>query len=162
MNSQAKNIIIRELKKADLTEVRAIFRQFVQHHVQYDYMFKKIAEADLMWGNYIIDSQKQNENFKALVADLNGEVVGYCIGFIHEKPPIYEKKLIGEVSNIAVKKGFKRCGIGHQLFDSIKDWFKEHKVDHIETEVATSNPQSMGFWSKVGGREFIKRMEIKI
>lgn len=154
--------IIRELQKNDLPQVTDIFGEFVKYHEHWDHIFEKIATADEMWGKHIYDSHTQNEHCKVLVAELDSHIVGYCVGRIVEKPPIYQAKLIGEVDNIAVKEGYKRMGIGERLFTTMKAWFSTHGVAHIETEVATTNPQSTNFWKKMGGREFITRMEIRI
>jgi hypothetical protein len=66
------------------------------------------------------------------------------------------------VENIAVKAGNKRREIGERLFRVMKDWFVERGVFHVELEAATANLQSVGFWGKMGGREFTKRMVIEI
>jgi ribosomal protein S18 acetylase RimI-like enzyme len=155
-------VTIRELRREDLAEVKAIFSEFVRYHQQWDSIFEKIASADEMWGNYIYESHTKNEKCKVLIAELDGKIVGYCLGFIVEKPPIYQAKLIGEVGNIAVKEGYKRKGIGESLFSAIKEWFRKKGVHHIEIEAATANPQSVNFWKKMGSREFIKRMEIRL
>jgi ribosomal protein S18 acetylase RimI-like enzyme len=154
--------IIRDLKEEDLPEARLIFKEFVQHHVQYDRTFEKVAHADQMWADYIFESDTTKDDFKVLIAELEGQVVGFCLGYVAERPPIYKNQRIGMVGNIAVKESYKGLGIGHLLFDEIKAWFKSQDIEIIETEVAISNPQSMGFWNKVGGRSFITRMEIKI
>jgi hypothetical protein len=52
--------------------------------------------------------------------------------------------------------------VGTQLFASMKEWFRERSVCHIEIEAATANPESLNFWTKMEGREFIKRMQIRI
>ena len=153
---------IREIRKEDLQEAKAIFKEFVSYHEQRDNIFDKIVSADHMWGDYVYGSHTHDEKCQVLVAELDGFIVGYCVGRIEEKPPIYKEKVIGVVGNIAVKEGYKRQGIGEQLFTTIKGWFKSHSVDHIEIEAATSNPQSTSFWMKMGGREFIKRMELRI
>jgi ribosomal protein S18 acetylase RimI-like enzyme len=155
-------ITIRELEKEDLPHVKAIFREFVRYHENWDAIFQKIEAAEEAWGDYILESHTKVEDSRALVAELNGKIVGYCVGHVTEKPPIYAEKLIGEVENIAVKAGYKRRGIGERLFRAMKDWFVERGVCHVELEAATANPQSMGFWGKMGGREFTKRMVIEI
>jgi ribosomal protein S18 acetylase RimI-like enzyme len=157
-----KNIVIRDLRADDLQAAKTIFNEFVQHHVQYDSTFEKVADADQLWADYILESDTTKDDFKVLIADLDGQVVGFCLGYVAERPPIYKSQRIGMIGNIAVKQSHKRQGIGHLLFDEIKTWFKSQDIALIETEVAISNPQSMGFWSKVGGRSFITRMEIKI
>ena len=156
------DILIRELRESDLPQVMAIFKEFVQHHESSDTIFEKFEAAPEMWGDYVFTTHTQEENCNALVAELDGLVVGYCLGFITEKPPIYRVKHIGEVANIGVKEGFKRQGIGEALFNTMVAWFKSNQVEHIEIEAATDNPQSVNFWRKMGGREFIKRLVIPI
>ena len=156
------DVIIRELREEDLPEVKANFAEFVRYHQQWDSIFEKIAAADDVWGAYVYKSHTQDEFCKALVAELDGHIVGYSLGRIGQKPPIYQARLIGEIENIAVKEGLKRQGIGARLLRSMKEWFKAHGVDHIEIEAAAANPQSVGFWKKMGAREFIKRMEIRL
>jgi GNAT superfamily N-acetyltransferase len=155
-------ITVRELERGDLPHVKVIFQEFVRYHENWDGIFRKIEAAEEAWGDYILESHTEVEDSRALVAELNGKIVGYCVGHVIEKPPIYAEKLIGEVENIAVRAGYKRRGIGERLFRAMKDWFVEHGVYHIELEAATANPQSVGFWGKMGGREFIKRMVIEL
>lgn len=157
-----KNIIIRDLQEADLPEAKVIFNEFVAYHVQYDNTFEKVADADQMWADYIYQSQATKDDFRVLIAELKGQVVGFCLGYVAERPPIYKSQRIGMIGNIAVKEGCKRQGVGKRLFEEIKIWFKTQDIDLIETEVASSNLQSMGFWRKIGGRGFITRMEIKL
>jgi GNAT superfamily N-acetyltransferase len=153
---------IRELKKEDLPQLKMIFREFVRYHEQWDAIFQKVEAAEELWGGYIFESHTQIGDSRVLVAELGDKIVGYCVGHVVEKPPIYAEKLIGEVGNIAVKEEYKRWGIGERLFRAMKDWFIERGVCHVELEAATANPQSVGFWGKMGGREFIKRMVIEL
>ena len=155
-------ITIRELRKGDLADVRSIFSEFVSYHYQRDSIFEKIASADLIWGDYLYASHTQDENCQVLVAELDGHIVGYCLGRSEEKPPIYSDRIVGAVGNIAVKEEFKRRGIGAALFRAINEWFQERGVHHIEIEAASTNPQAVHFWKKMGGREFIKRMLIPV
>ena len=156
------DILIRKIRKSDLPQVMGIFQEFVQYHENWDAIFEKVEAAAEMWGDYVFTTHSQDEKCTALVAELEGQIVGYCLGFITEKPPIYRSKHIGEVANIGVKEGFKRQGIGEALFNAMMAWFISNQVEHIEIEAATDNPQSVKFWGKMGGREFIKRMVIPI
>lgn len=155
--------LIRELTRADLAQVQTIFSEFVACHEQCDHIFDRIAAAGVMWSEnaYRLHTQP-GDTCRVFVAELDGEVVGYCLARIVEKPPVYQVKLIGEIGNIGVKEEHKRQGIGAALFARAKEWFAEKGVHHIEVEVATANPQAVGFWTKMGGREFIKRIEIGV
>ena len=79
-------VIIRELRKEDLPEVKVIFGEFVRYHQQLDGIFEKIASADEMWGDYVYKSHTQDENCKVLVAEFGGHIIGYCLGRIGQKP----------------------------------------------------------------------------
>ena len=155
-------IVIRKLSKSDLPEVIKIFDEFVSYHEQHDSIFDKIASAAQAWGDYAYTSHTKDDNCQVFVAVCDKQIVGYCLGRIEEKPPIYREKIIGTVGNIAVKEGYKRQGVGEQMFKAIKEWFRENDVCHIEIEAAANNPQSVNFWKKMGGREFIKRMQIRM
>lgn len=155
-------VIVRELARDDLAEVRAIFEEFVSYHEQCDDIFEKVAAAAEMWSSHVYTLQAQEAKCRVFVAELDGKVVGYCLGRIVDKPPIYQARLIGEIANIAVREGHKRKGIGERLFRTTRAWLEGQGVHHIEVDVAAANAQSVGFWTRMGGREFIKRMEIRI
>lgn len=95
-------VTIRELEEKDLPQVKIIFSEFVRYHEQRDAILEKIDAAEEAWGSYVFQSQAKDETCRVLVAELGTEIVGYCVGHIVEKPPIYQEKLIGEVSNIAL------------------------------------------------------------
>ncbi len=152
---------IREITEIDFTAVRKIFVESISFHEQVDSIFASINEADQIWINYITTIFQQDD-FKIYVALRSEQIVGFCVGQIIEKPPVYQVKKIGQVNNIVVKEGHKRQGIGKVLFETIKAWFMIQQVNHIELLVATNNPQSLGFWNKMEGREFMKKMVIQI
>ena len=152
---------IREITEKDFTAVRKIFVESSSFHEQVDSIFASINEADQIWINYITTIFQQDD-FKIYVALRGEQIVGFCVGQIIEKPPVYQVKKIGQVNNIAVKEGHKRQGIGKVLSETINAWFMTQQVNHIELLVATNNPQSLGFWNKMGGREFMKKMVIQI
>jgi ribosomal protein S18 acetylase RimI-like enzyme len=153
-------LIIRDLRREDLPEVQAIFGEFVRYHEGVDAILAKIDGAEEVWGEYVYSSHTGSDSFRVLVAEVEGRIGGYCVGQIREKTPIYEERVIGEVGNIAVREGLKRRGIGERMFDVMRDWFAERGASHVELQAAVNNPQSMGFWRKMGGRPFVVTMEM--
>ena len=152
---------IRKLTKSDYTAIKEIFIESNSLHTRIDPMFATKSDADQIWINFV-DSIAQQRDYKIYIAILDRVIVGFCIGQIIEKPPIFQERLVGNIDIIAVKKGYKRQGIGTKLFDSICTWFKTYQVSHVELTAASKNPQSIGFWNKMGGKEFMKRMSIKL
>lgn len=62
-----------------------------------------------------------------LVATLDGEPVGFAVGF-ELKPTVFYVWLIGVLPNC------RRTGIGSQLTDAIVSWAHEHGYDSIRLE----------------------------
>ncbi|MHA2255292.1 MAG: N-acetyltransferase family protein [Candidatus Heimdallarchaeaceae archaeon] len=154
-------INIRELAKKDFNWIKTIFDESFSYHEQIDPNFASIEDADQVWINYI-STIYQQDNFKVYVAQNDDKIVGYCVGQIVEKPPVYKFRKIGQINNIAVKEGHKQRGIGQSLFEQMKEWFVVKNVSHIELSAATNNPQSLAFWNKMGGREFMKSIVIQL
>ncbi len=154
-------IEIRESTKHDFQAIGKIFLEAASFHEQVDSIFTVASLAEQIFSEYMEKISYQSD-VKIYVAIFNGEVIGYCVGQLIEKSPIFQVRKIGMIDNIAVKKDYKRQGVAKLLFNQIKAWFISHQVSHIELTAATNNAQSLGFWKKMGGKEFMKRIMIKL
>jgi ribosomal protein S18 acetylase RimI-like enzyme len=157
MNDVGKVMLIRKGKETDLPSIKEIFKEFVQLHVEIDPCFKKIDQHDEIFTRYILNNLK-NEKTNVLVAELDGVVVGYSIGQIQERPPIYEQCLCGHIDNMAVLAECRRKGIGEKLFQEIKSWFRSQGIERIELFVAIKNEESINFWRKMGFEPYLEHM----
>ena len=153
------DVRIRELTKKDYRDLRKIFTESLNLHERIDPVFTSIKDADQIWIKYI-DTICQKDGFKIYIAKIDEKVVGYCVGQIITKPPVFKVTKTGQVNNIAVKDGYKHQGIGRLLFDKMKEWILTQNIASIELSAATNNPEALGFWKKMGAREFIKKMNI--
>lgn len=156
------SVTVRPLEPDDLPDVKAIFAQSVAHHAALDPLFAKTPDAPETWGDYVLGLSHDTPEARVLVALTEGGAVGYVIGRVTELPPIYPNRRIGFVSNIAVDADHRRLGVGRALFEALRAWFVEQAVDHIELNVATSNPLSMGYWAAMGGRAHTVGMVIEL
>ena len=57
------------------------------------------------------------------VAEVDGEVIGYCLGFDHHT--FYANGRVAWVDEITVKKALRRRGIGRVLMENFEDWSSE-------------------------------------
>ena len=51
----------------------------------------------------------------------------------------------GVIYDIAVDSHCRRKGVGTQLFQSMKQWFRERGIKHIELNVVNANLHGQGF-----------------
>lgn len=77
-----------------------------------------------------------------LIAKINNQIVGYIIGIT--------KKNIGTIVSIAVKKDYRKKGIGKKLLDSIIEYFKSKNVSLINLQVRIDNYEAISFYEKNG------------
>ncbi len=152
---------IRPYQKSDSPAVKSIFKEFVKYHVKCDPCFKKLNNHDRLFINYIDKTLKSGTSVM-YVAELNDEIVGYCLGVIQNKPPIYTSPRYGYIDNIAVLEKYQNNGIGELLFTRTKAWFKKHKIRRIELFVAVKNNKSTSFWKKMGLTKYIEQLYIEI
>jgi len=77
------------------------------------------------------------------VAIIDGETVGYVVGFI--SIPIR-----GRVFTLAVKEEYRSMGVGTQLMDKICETLKSNGSDEATLEVRISNIPAQHFYMKRG------------
>jgi len=85
-------------------------------------------------------SKKWSEGF--LVAKLGGEIVGYAIG---EK-----SKDSGLIVSVAVKKEWRRRGIGRKLIEKLLENFKKEGMKIVFLHVREENRDAINFYQALG------------
>jgi ribosomal-protein-alanine N-acetyltransferase len=85
-------------------------------------------------------SKKWPEGF--LVAKLGGEIVGYAIG---EKD-----KDSGLIVSVAVKKEWRRRGIGRKLIEKLLENFKKEGMKIVFLHVREENREAINFYQALG------------
>jgi ribosomal protein S18 acetylase RimI-like enzyme len=93
-----------------------------------------------------------------LVAETQGQVVGYTIGHLAENPPVLEPRLYGHVSDICVAPARRRTGIARRLFTALRRWLERQGATTVQLHVAADNPAAQAFWREMGFSPFMTRM----
>ena len=97
------------------------------------------------WSLVNLLSETENPTAVFLVAIENGEALGY----------IGANNILGEVfiTNLAVKKAFRRNNIGSRLLSSLIEECKNQGADYITLEVRESNIPAISLYEKTGFRK---------
>jgi len=82
--------------------------------------------------------------------DRRGDVVGYLLGAVGQRAPIYSVREIGMIYDLVVAPDNRRRGTGEALFLTAADWFRGRGVRHVQTNFDAHNPSSSRFWPKMG------------
>lgn len=152
---------VRSCEKRDLQALGKLYGEFVAYHTGLDARFGKVDDHAELFEEYILKHMDCEES-KVLVAEDDSGVVGYCLGYVQERPPVYPERRFGYIDNLCVNGKYQSQGVGTLLFDTMKTWFLEAKIHQIELNAAISNPKAVGFWRKMGFIPHIQRMYLHI
>ena len=86
------------------------------------------------------------KNFAAFVAETNHELVG----FIHGEILFSEGARIGIIQNVYVKEPYRSRKVGKALVRALLSWFKQKRVERIQSFVRARNKKAFAFWKKLG------------
>lgn len=99
----------------------------------------------------------------ALVAEWEGQVVGFVLGMIIDlMPDIFDQKPAGFLADIYVEPQVRRHGVGRSLVNELVGWFRECGIQTFDWHVASNNPAGQAFWRSIGGRDVMIRMRADV
>jgi ribosomal protein S18 acetylase RimI-like enzyme len=99
----------------------------------------------------------------ALVAEVDGQVVGFILGMVIDlMPDIFDQRPSGFLADIYVEPQARRHGVGRSLVNALVDWFRQCGIHSFEWHVASDNPAGIAFWRSVGGRDVMIRMRADV
>ena len=159
---ETNKIFVRNYNTNDIDLIADKQEELINFHLNIDKEFYKPADnAKEELKSFLI--RKQNDsNFKLLIAEYEGLPVGYVMGWINERPPIYHYRKEGYLSNIYIDAQYRGRGIGSELYKQLENWFVEKGVKYIEIKADCENFDTvksfiaLGFTLKIYG--FLKKV----
>ena len=87
----------------------------------------------------------QDNNAVVVVAQFNGKIVGYCLGFVHQT--LYANGPVAWLEEIMVSSQQRRSGIGEKLTAAFEDWAKEQGavLSALATRRASTFYEAIGY-----------------
>lgn len=153
-------IFIRKAIKNDVDAILLLMKELVDFHSKIDSYYKSFT-AYRGLRSYLYKSLR-DENKLVLVAEKDGEIIGYFLGEIENAPFYSKERKIGIVADTAVSKSDRRQGVLKELFKNALTWFKEKGVYYLELSVHVKNQTALAAWRKFGFFEYRLRMRRKL
>lgn len=142
-------MLVRNVKKEDLRQVSEIAVN------GWKSAYRGIIDDDYLDSLSIEDNyQKRLKDYQEngfIVAELNGEVVGFCRYTLDNLFSKDYPEIDGEICAIYVKPELKRHGIGKKIFEYVFNEFKKHGNKNIILWCLKDNYSSRLFYEKMGG-----------
>ena len=149
------SLIIRNGCLKDGVKILPIWDEFIDYH-------KKITDQDLemlndageMWVKYF-NRHVRSPIRKAIVAEQNGKIIGFLIGAIQRRPPIFTKSHQAYIDSIGVIESRRNQGIATMMLNLFTDWAKEKKLPYIMLNVAVENDVAIRLYEQHGFKTVI-------
>jgi len=145
--------VIREYTRQDITTVMEKKSMLTNSHAAIDPVYYAPSRnAEKEFKDYI-EKRSNDSNFKIFIAEDDDILVGYVMGWIECRPPIYHKRKVGYLSNIYIDETQQKNGIGKKLYLRIEKWFREKQVDFIEIRADARNHEAIESFKQYGFNE---------
>ncbi len=136
MTYSTKNNIqinIRDMAKADLSEILII----------------EIDTFPDPWSKQLFKEQISDPGWGGVVAETDSQIIGYACYYIVAGE--------GHLTNIAVKKEFRRKSVAKNLLENILMIASNNECEFVLLEVRSSNNEAVAFYDTFGFKELYRR-----
>lgn len=157
----ASEFIIRTARRQDAKPIGALWQALMDFHRARDPRFEFAPSAMREFEQHLIQMMR-SRGARVYVAEAAGEVIGYTMGEIHTRKPIYPVGTYGFISDVVVDEAWRRKGVGRALAETLMAWFRQHGVTAIELFVAVANPVSDAFWRSLGFTDYLRLLRLDI
>jgi ribosomal protein S18 acetylase RimI-like enzyme len=140
---------IRPAAVHDLDRLAALWSALASHHAPLDPLFRLRPDAGARI-RALLEPQLHDPDAALLVCDLGGDLAGFCAVRALRAPPIFEETERAEISDLAVRDGLRRRGIGRALAEAGLAWAAERGLGRVEVRVAAANREGQAFWRALG------------
>jgi ribosomal protein S18 acetylase RimI-like enzyme len=141
---------IRRATPADRAAIGRLWQEMMDYHCTLDPEVFALAEDALSCWLEWFDTILQDENRIVLVAEVDGQPIGYVHGTVGETPPVYAQRKHGAIVEISVTASWRRRGVGGQLVGALFDWFRQRGLAEVRLGRSPHNPLATDFWRKLG------------
>jgi ribosomal protein S18 acetylase RimI-like enzyme len=156
------NISIRNAKPDDMPIISELWQELMRFHaIRYKHL-TVTEEGVKNFYPFLREHIADKNNSCVLVAEINGEVMGFCIAYREKRKPFFKLKEYGMIDFLGVTQKYRKLGIGEILFEHTKEAFVNMGLKRIELLIATSNEVSTSFWQKLGFKHYVSKLYLDL
>ena len=155
--------MIRLANAADVERIGDLWAEMVAYHAELDPLtFRPAEKGAEIYARAVLD-RLADEEARVLVAEVDGELVGFVNGFIADiTTEMFMPLRCGLLADIYVCAQYRRRGLGSDLVARLTLWFRAKGVRQFEWHVSARNREALAFWRSIGGETSMLRMRAAI
>jgi ribosomal protein S18 acetylase RimI-like enzyme len=142
-------LLIRKAASSDVEKLVELRLLLQQHGEDSNPSVWRITEEGKALVKQKVENALVGINSQVLVAEMNGEVIGFIHGEVSRRTD-YLPKSVGAISTIYVVKKLRRKGVGARLVNELFEFFNSERVEHVTLRYIVGNRAAEGFWKKLG------------
>ena len=133
----------------DIATLVKLRREIAEYHLQFDDFYALNDTAEEAFKSHL-ESIIPNTSQCFIVAENNGNLVGYAYGFMMGTAPIFIPNKRGHIDEFGVTETARSSKVGEALLTELLRWFKEKGAKRVELKVDAFNTAGIIFWRKHG------------
>lgn len=153
-----RDVIIRNAKIKDKYQAAELWDEFIEYHKKLTKReFKMVDNAPKVWMEFF-EKHVRARTRKAIVAEYNGKIIGYLLGFIEKNPPILNDSHHAFICDLAVTEIWRNKGIGTELMDEFVKWVKEKGMKEVLLYVVPENKNAIKLYENFNYKTIFQSM----
>lgn len=154
---------IRKSKIKDLNDLSELRYKVMKEHYRYDkyYHLKSKKKSKSKFKKYI-KKKIYSKNAIVFLAEEDSKVVGMCICDYSKRPPVFKRKVVGEIGGLYILPIYRGKKFGSRLVARCKEWLKKKKVKTVTLNVHAKNKKAIQLYKKAGFKDFCKLMKLEL
>jgi ribosomal protein S18 acetylase RimI-like enzyme len=138
-------------------QIIEVWQEFIRHHADVEPLWDDKSNTVNEFASQL-EKQIKSDDALVLVAVEQERVAGFSIASTGNQPPVFKLQQWGTITDVGVKKEYRRTGIAERMLAEMFNWFAQKGITLIEVSVLARNQAAVSFWEKHGFQDFSRRM----
>jgi ribosomal protein S18 acetylase RimI-like enzyme len=151
------DIVVRRAELRDLGDILPLWEEMMRFHAALDPRLE-VGPEGASYMRRVFREWLGSKDCWVLVAEAEGQIVGYIVGRVADNPPVFRLQTYGHISDICVAPEWRRRGVGRRLYQALREWFKEKDLSVVQLNAAHRNSTSLAFWRAMGFEDYLHHM----
>jgi len=155
--------IVRRATPADMPQVGRLGALLIKEHYDFDPQRFLAAKPETSAGYAaFLSAQLEDPDKVVLVADDNGDVIGYAYAAIEGHDYMALRGPSGVLHDIIVDPGHRGRGVGQRLLDTTLEFFRSRGVPRVVLLTAERNEAAQRLFARLGFRRTMIEMTLEL
>lgn len=162
-------IKVRKAKLKDVDNIVILWNEFMEGHDKIvlkktpqlkQFLIRKKNAAEIF--RKFVKKNIMSKNGMVYLAEANNEPAGYSLVLIKSNIVVYKIKKVGYISDLYVRKDYRKNHISSRFKELAIKWLKENKIKHVSIAVHKENEVAYSIYKKWGFIDYHVELRKKI